>query len=115
MKKQIVHNGQIWKATISLDQGEVIVSHRHKFDHTTHIRAGTVVIAIEGVKTVYEAPASVIIVAGINHRIEALTPAVVQCVHSLAPGEVIEDAILDSTADLLLEHGSFVVPPQRAF
>lgn len=66
-----------------LEADMAIVSHRHSYDHASILASGEVTVRIDGERTSYVGPAVLIIKAGQEHVIIAVTPAVWFCVHAV--------------------------------
>jgi len=62
--------------------GYVLVQHTHKHDHLSILASGSVEMAVDGVKSIVEAPACLAIAAGKHHGIKSLTDVVWYCVHA---------------------------------
>jgi mannose-6-phosphate isomerase-like protein (cupin superfamily) len=62
--------------------GYVLVQHAHKHDHLSILASGSVEMAVDGVKSIVEAPACLAIAAGKHHGIKSLTDVVWYCVHA---------------------------------
>lgn len=61
--------------------GFVIGSHRHKYEHYSVLCTGKVRVTYASEVEEYEAPSVMVVPAGVEHRIEALTDIVWLCVH----------------------------------
>lgn len=60
--------------------------HRHNYPHASHLVAGRCVVTRAdpergAVSEQYEAPATILIAAGMEHEVQALTPVEWYCVH----------------------------------
>ena len=62
--------------------GQILVQHKHKFDHLSILAAGSVELFVDGVKSVVHAPACLTIAAGKHHGIKSITDVVWYCVHA---------------------------------
>lgn len=62
--------------------GKYLVQHEHKDDHFSFLGAGHVIVFADGVPTQYKAPALIVIKAGVQHSVTAITDALWYCVHS---------------------------------
>jgi 5-deoxy-D-glucuronate isomerase len=78
---------------MTFQSGEVEELHRHIFDHTQVLASGTVKITVNGVESVFEAPKLLFIAKNTPHQVEAVTDAVVLCVHGLRDGYGVDDII----------------------
>jgi quercetin dioxygenase-like cupin family protein len=105
----------IWYSVMYLAAGEGVVQHKHKFDHETVVIAGDIVLTVDEKATPAAAPASLLIRAGQTHRIDAATDAVCMCIHRLAPGETIDDILLDRPIEIVTRNGRIVSAVQRLF
>lgn len=61
--------------------GQVIGSHRHKYEHYSVLVEGSVRAEFDGEVEEHVAPSVMIVPAGVEHRITALTDIVWLCVH----------------------------------
>lgn len=69
----------------------VIGQHAHKTDHLGVLLLGTVGVSVEGTLTRYDAPAQLVLKAGVPHEIYSVTPALWACVWPDAHGAVTEE------------------------
>lgn len=72
----------VYAKRIRFEAGQIAVSHAHKFDHLSVLASGRVRLDVEGVVTEYTAPAEIVVEAGREHALEALTDAVWYCIHA---------------------------------
>lgn len=72
----------VYAKRIQFAAGQVAVSHVHRFDHLSILAAGRVRLIADGTTTEYAAPAEIVIQAGHEHALEAITDAVWYCVHA---------------------------------
>ena len=74
--------------------GDVEEGHCHKFDHTTLLGAGSVMVKANGRSTKFVAPQMIFIHADVEHEITALEDGTVAyCIHALRDGDGVEDII----------------------
>ena len=92
---EIVHHflpGLYLKKT-NIAQGKHLVQHRHEYDHASALAAGSVMVSQDGVHwTRHDAPATLMLRAGVPHEVRALTDAVWYCIH---PTEETDPAKVD--------------------
>lgn len=85
--------GEIYAKQVQLRAGRVLIGHRHDYDHLSILALGSVSVLVEGVCTVYTAPAGIGIGKGKVHEVTALKNSLWYCVHAVPEG------ILASQAD----------------
>jgi quercetin dioxygenase-like cupin family protein len=74
----------IYAKQMSLPKGHTATSHMHVYDHLSILAQGEVEVALNGVKTLFKAPACIDIKAGIEHEINALEDSVFYCIHAIS-------------------------------
>lgn len=81
---QTVHHfaAGVYAKQMTLPKGHWAMKHVHDYDHLSILSQGTVVVEVDGVRHGYAAPACILIKAGQEHRIEALSDAVWFCIHA---------------------------------
>jgi len=81
MSLEITHHfiGDDYAKLMRIEAGAAIVTHAHNADHNSALLAGKVVLFVDGVESIHEAPAVLRIVAGQQHAIKALTPTLWAC------------------------------------
>jgi quercetin dioxygenase-like cupin family protein len=72
----------LYAKQINLDAGNIVVQHKHKFDHLSILAKGKVIVLFDEDATEYTAPACINIVKGVDHAIKALENSVWFCVHA---------------------------------
>jgi len=65
-----------------IPSGQVLVQHKHKFDHLSILASGSVELMVDGVKTIVHAPACLTIEANKHHGVKSLTDVVWYCIHA---------------------------------
>ena len=65
-----------------IPSGQILVQHRHKFDHLSILAVGSVELAVDGVVTVLHAPACLTLKANTHHGVKSLTDVVWYCIHA---------------------------------
>lgn len=75
------------------EPGQVEELHHHVFDHTQVLASGTVKLTVNGVESLHTGPKLLFIAKNTEHSVEAVTPAVVLCVHALRDGYGVDDII----------------------
>lgn len=77
LRGSTVHSKEIRvKAGLELRQ------HFHAFDHVSILAAGSIELTKNGAKSFHTGPKHLIIEAGVEHKIRAITDAVWYCTHS---------------------------------
>jgi quercetin dioxygenase-like cupin family protein len=62
--------------------GNVLVQHKHHFDHLSILASGSIELMVDDVKTIVHAPACLTIEANKHHGVKSLTDVVWYCVHA---------------------------------
>ena len=62
--------------------GQVLVQHKHNFDHLSILASGSIELVVDGEKSVIHAPACLTIAANKHHGVKSLTDVVWYCVHA---------------------------------
>jgi mannose-6-phosphate isomerase-like protein (cupin superfamily) len=62
--------------------GNILVQHKHKYDHLSILASGSVELIVDGVKSVVHAPACLTIQANKHHGVKSLTNVVWYCIHA---------------------------------
>jgi quercetin dioxygenase-like cupin family protein len=83
--------GGVYAKEMHLPAGSFVVQHKHEFDHLSVLASGRVYVGVDEVIAEYSAPACILIKAGANHVVEAVTDAVWYCVHATDCAD--EDAV----------------------
>jgi quercetin dioxygenase-like cupin family protein len=71
----------VYMRQMRAEAGKVIGSHRHTYEHYSVLCEGRVRAEYDGHVEEHEAPAVMVVPAGIEHQITALTDIVWLCVH----------------------------------
>jgi quercetin dioxygenase-like cupin family protein len=71
----------LYSKQINLGAGDLVVQHKHKFDHLSILAKGRVLVLFEEEAVEYVAPACINIVKGLDHAIKALEDSVWFCIH----------------------------------
>lgn len=84
---EITHHfgGNTYAKGAKFSAGEILVQHKHNFDHLSILATGSVELLADGVKTVLNAdqqPVCLNIAAGKHHGIKALTDGFWFCIHA---------------------------------
>ena len=87
--------GNVWIKVMTFKKAKDFApGHKHTFNHASLLSAGSVVVEVDGKKTVFEAPAIIYIQKDKEHSIKALEPnTVVSCIHALRNGNETDDII----------------------
>jgi mannose-6-phosphate isomerase-like protein (cupin superfamily) len=62
--------------------GQILVQHKHKFDHLSILAKGSVELMVDGKRTIVHAPACLTIEANKHHGVKSLTEVVWYCIHA---------------------------------
>ena len=62
--------------------GQVLVQHKHKFDHLSILASGSIELMVEGERKIIHAPACLTIEADKHHGVKSLTDVVWYCIHA---------------------------------
>jgi quercetin dioxygenase-like cupin family protein len=62
--------------------GQILVQHKHKFDHLSILASGSVELMVDGEKRIVHAPACLTIEADKHHGVKSLTDVVWYCIHA---------------------------------
>jgi quercetin dioxygenase-like cupin family protein len=62
--------------------GQILVQHKHKFDHLSILASGSVELMVDGNRTIVHAPACLTIEANKHHGVKSLTEVVWYCIHA---------------------------------
>lgn len=91
---QIVNHlaGGAFAKETRIPAGNVLVQHRHVYDHLSILASGVVEVEADGVRVIHEGPKCIVIRAGVHHGVKALTDAVWFCVHATADAD--EEALI---------------------
>jgi quercetin dioxygenase-like cupin family protein len=71
----------LYSKQINLGAGDLVVQHKHKFDHLSILAKGRVLVLFEEEAVEYVAPACINIVKDLDHAIKALEDSVWFCIH----------------------------------
>lgn len=74
--------GDVYIKRTRFEAGDILVQHKHAFDHLSYLVCGTVDVNVDGVTTRYVDEACILIEAGKHHGVRAITGAVWLCVHA---------------------------------
>ena len=75
--------GGVYAKEMKYPQGWIVKSHKHKYDHMSVLAKGTVVLEVDGVKEIFEAPAVINVTANKHHSVLALEDTVWLCIHKI--------------------------------
>lgn len=93
MKTKLHYAGNLFIKEIELNAGESFPSHKHKFDHMSHVAFGKVRVTVNEHSQEFSAPHTLLVKAHKNHSILALEPSRWLCIHAIKDeyGNVIPD------------------------
>jgi quercetin dioxygenase-like cupin family protein len=72
----------IYAKETRIPAGQVLVQHKHTFDHLSILASGTIELMVDNVRSVVHAPACITIAANKHHGVKSLTDVVWYCVHA---------------------------------
>ena len=72
----------VYAKQMTLPANHFAVKHTHSYDHLSILASGKVSVDVDGVVTVYAAPACITIKAGQKHRIVAHEDSTWFCIHA---------------------------------
>ena len=81
---QIKHffSSGVYAKQIFVPKDHFVIQHTHKFSHLSILAKGKVIVKTDENEQIYEAPACLTILEGINHAIIALENCIWYCIHS---------------------------------
>jgi quercetin dioxygenase-like cupin family protein len=82
MQVRHAFGGKVYAKVATFEAGEILVQHKHNFDHLSILAAGTVELLVDGVRSVLTGPVELTIEAGKHHGVKALTAGLWYCLHS---------------------------------
>lgn len=75
------------------ESGQVMKSHVHCYDHQTLLASGRIAMHVDGETTIRDAPAILVVKAGLTHEFMGLLPnTILYCIHAIKGGEMIDEA-----------------------
>jgi quercetin dioxygenase-like cupin family protein len=74
--------------------GKIIGSHKHKYEHYSILCAGRVQVDLDGEQREVIGPDVIVVPAGVQHLVTALTDIVWFCVHGTTETENIDEALI---------------------
>lgn len=99
MRFKLHYAGNMFVKEIELERaGDSFPSHKHKWDHLSHLAEGVADVEVEGRTTRMYAPQTVLIRAHKDHQITAVDgPARWLCIHAIREesGEVLPDGAIE--------------------
>lgn len=75
--------GGVYAKEFHIKAGQVLVSHRHAYDHMSILASGEAILVTEGGAEHLVGPAVVNIKAGAEHALETITDIVWFCIHAV--------------------------------
>lgn len=80
-----------------IPKGTRLAKHTHPFDHLSLLASGRVIVYVDGVGTVHDAPKCLTVKAGAVHEVEALEDSTWFCIHATdeTDPEHIDDALIN--------------------
>lgn len=79
--KHYFSGGVYVKETI-INAGQILVQHKHEYEHLSYLVSGTVAVQVDGVTSTMTGPTALTIEAGKHHGVKALTDTVWLCIHA---------------------------------
>lgn len=74
--------GGVYAKETIVKAGQILVQHKHEFDHLSVLASGVVELMVDGVRSELTGPACVTIAANKHHGVKALTDVVWYCIHA---------------------------------
>ena len=72
----------VYAKEVHIPAGNVLVQHKHNFDHLSILASGSIELMVDGVRSVIHAPACLTIEANKHHGVKSLTDVVWFCIHA---------------------------------
>lgn len=87
--------GNVYVKATRFDAGDILVQHKHNFDHLSILAYGQVELVVDGERSLVTGPTELLIKAGKHHGVKALTKGLWYCLHSTncMDPELIEDVL----------------------
>jgi quercetin dioxygenase-like cupin family protein len=81
---EVIHHWAtgLYSKEMRIPAGAMLGKHVHDFDHFSFLLSGSVSVSVDGEASVHTAPALLVIEAGKEHVIRALTDTVWHCTHA---------------------------------
>lgn len=76
--------GGVYTKEAHIEAGWYLEGHKHTYDHLSLLAYGQVIVTVDGMEQLYTGPTGIKIVAGKEHKIQALTKSLWYCVHAVA-------------------------------
>lgn len=84
------------------EAGWIARTHAHTFDHQTLLAVGSLLVYVDGIKTVHHAPTIIVIEAGKHHMLQSLMAnTVAYCIHPLRGEDLVPGVANEELAHLL--------------
>ena len=98
--------GKVYLKETRVPAGQVLVQHKHLFDHLSYLVLGSVLVMVDGQTRQVDAPACLNIEAGKHHGVCALTEAVWLCIHSTSVNdpEHVDEVLIAKADPLQINH-----------
>lgn len=74
--------GGVYIKETAIPAGMLLQQHRHQFDHLSLLANGTAVVEVDGKRRAMHGPDCIVIEAGKNHSVTAVTDVTWYCVHA---------------------------------
>lgn len=74
--------GNVYVKETAIAAGQILVQHKHAYDHLSYLVSGRVSLEVDGSKKELQGPAALTIEAGKHHGVTAMTDCVWLCIHS---------------------------------
>lgn len=92
--------GGVYAKDTRVRAGQILVQHKHEYDHLSYLVSGTVELMVDGQRQVLTGPVGLTIEAGKHHGVKALTDTVWLCIHATDCTDASEvDEVLIETPD----------------
>jgi quercetin dioxygenase-like cupin family protein len=88
--------GEVYSKRVRIPAGVKLTQHVHPYDHASALVSGTVLVEVEGISYEVTGPSMLMIEAGKEHSVTAITDAVWHCIHITddTDPETVDESIL---------------------
>ena len=93
-----IFGGGVYAKETRIPAGQVLVQHKHKYDHLSILASGSIILDVEGVQVPITGPHCLTVEAGKHHGVKALTDVVWYCLHASDVAD--DDAVIADPADI---------------
>jgi quercetin dioxygenase-like cupin family protein len=92
----------VYAKEVCIPAGQVLVQHKHKFDHLSILASGLIELMVGDKRTTIDAPACLTIKANEHHGVKAITDVVWYCIHATDCTDIdqIDDLLIVASDDV---------------